>query len=180
MLRTDRLLLRPARDDDLDAIHAVMSSPAAMRYWSHPAHDDIAQTRRFLDGMVHPDPARQYEFVVDLDGQCIGKAGVFRLPSDDSGPDGGGLKPPEVGYFLHPDHWGKGLAVEAVRAILPGGFAAFPDHDHLIAEIDPRNHGSRRVLEKLGFTCTQVIEKNFLYGADEWCDTAYFRLDRPA
>ncbi|MES2497639.1 MAG: GNAT family N-acetyltransferase [Pseudomonadota bacterium] len=33
-LRTARLLLRTARPGDLDDLHAVLSDPAAMRYWS--------------------------------------------------------------------------------------------------------------------------------------------------
>lgn len=44
-LRTPRLLLRPARADDLPAIHAIMRQPRAMAYWSTPPHDTTGQTR---------------------------------------------------------------------------------------------------------------------------------------
>lgn len=44
-LVTPRLKLRRARPDDLLAMHAVLSNPAAMRYWSTPPHADLAGTR---------------------------------------------------------------------------------------------------------------------------------------
>ena len=111
------------------------------------------------------DPARKFEFILDLDGHCIGKAGVWSVP--------------EIGYILHPDHWGQGLAREAMEAILPHAFSAFQDEPYLTAEVDPRNTASIKLLKSLGFTCVNVIEKNFLYGESEWCDTAYFQLQRP-
>ena len=48
------------------------------------------------------------------------------------------------------------------------------------AELDPRNTGSVRLLEKLGFRQTGYEEKNFDYGGIEMTDTAYFTLDRPS
>ena len=61
-------------------------------------------------------------------------------------PDGAGEI--EIGWHLHPDSWGRGLATEAARPLLARGFALG------IAEIwavtDPRNQRSARVCEKLG------------------------------
>ncbi|EBA07203.1 GNAT family N-acetyltransferase [Sagittula stellata] len=165
MIRTDRLTLRLARPDDLEALHEAFSDPRAMRYWSGPAHHDIAQTERILRTLIHPDPGKQEEYVLDYRGRCIGKAGVWDKP--------------EVGYMVVPAFWGRGFAFEALSAILPRAFGRWPDQAHLTAELDPRNAASARLLEKLGFVCTGVVEKNFLYGGVEWTDTAYYRLDRP-
>lgn len=165
MIRTDRLILRHARPQDLEALHEAFSDPRAMRYWSGPAHHDIAQTGRILKTLIAPDPDRQEEYVLECDGRCIGKAGVWHRP--------------EVGYMVVPAFWGRGFAFEALSAILPRAFARWPEQAHLTAELDPRNEASSRLLEKLGFVCTGVEEKNFLYGGVEWTDTAYYRLDRP-
>ena len=164
MLRTERLILRPARPEDLAPLHEVFSNPSAMRYWERPAYENLDETRRFLDGFKREDPDTRFEFIVEYQGRCIGKAGVWKAP--------------EIGYILHPECWGLGLASEALSAIIPGAFDAFPDQDALTAEVDPRNERSCNLLKKLGFRQTDLIEKNFLYGQDEWCDTAYFRLDR--
>ncbi|WP_171176514.1 GNAT family N-acetyltransferase [Ruegeria sp. HKCCD8929] len=165
VIRTDRLLLRPARPDDLLPLHSIFSDTGAMRYWSHPAHEDLEPTRRFLEGFMTEDAKNRFEYIVEFDGTCIGKAGMWARP--------------EIGYILHPDHWGKGFAYEALSAVLPRIFERHEDLEHLTAECDPRNAASVKLLEKLGFRQTGLIEKNFLYGETEWCDTAYFRLDRP-
>lgn len=159
---TPRLRLRPARLTDLEPLHAVLSDPRAMRYWSRPAHDDIARTRQFLRGLM----ASPLDYVVERDGRCIGKAGLWQES--------------ELGYILHADHWGQGLASEALSALLPEAWRLRPDLEVITAEADPRNAASCRVLEKLGFVHLRTEERNFLYDGTEWCDTAYFALARPA
>ena len=62
--------------------------------------------------------------VIEKDGEVICKAGAWLLP--------------EVGFLLHPDHWGKGLAFEAMTAVIAHLFAAH-DVAELVAEADPRN-----------------------------------------
>ncbi|MDJ0823714.1 MAG: GNAT family N-acetyltransferase [Paracoccaceae bacterium] len=162
--RTKRLLLRPARLDDLHPLHAIFSDPRAMRYWDRPAYEDIALTRDFLEHFIHRDWDAREEFILDLDGLCIGKAGCWRRA--------------ELGYILHPDYWRRGLMTEALTALIPRCFAKFPEEPALTAECDPRNTASAKLLEKLGFQRTSYETRNFQYG-DEWCDTAYYALPRP-
>lgn len=164
MIRTPRLLLRPARADDLHELHAVFSDPVAMRYWDRPAYDDIAPTQKFLDGLMTQDPEQSCDLIAEYEGRCIGKVGMWRMG--------------EVGYILSRQYWGQGLAFEALSALLPHMFARFPKMDELQAECDPRNIGSVQLLLKLGFTKTHSEAQNFLYGGMEWCDTDYFALRR--
>ena len=164
MIRTARLTLRQGRAEDLEPLHEIFSDARAMRYWDRPRYTDISETQRFLDGFMRDDPETRFEFIVEYQGRCIGKAGMWKRP--------------EIGYILHPDCWGIGLAHEALSAILPAAFQAFPTLDALTAEVDPRNSRSSGLLTKLGFRQTGLEEKNFLYGDSEWCDTAYFRLNR--
>ena len=58
LIQTDRLQLRRATWEDLDDIHRVMSSPAAMQYWSRSPHENIDVTRAwFPDALLrHEDP----------------------------------------------------------------------------------------------------------------------------
>ncbi|WP_426051506.1 GNAT family N-acetyltransferase [Brevundimonas sp. SL161] len=51
-ITTSRLRLRSARPEALNAIHAVLSHREAMRWWSTPPHDDIEQSRAWLDAMI--------------------------------------------------------------------------------------------------------------------------------
>jgi RimJ/RimL family protein N-acetyltransferase len=161
VIRTRRLVLRPARIDDLAAIHAVLSDPRAMRYWSTPPHDSLAQTQEWLEDMINP-PRESHDFVVEHCGEVIGKAGCWRLP--------------EIGFILHPDHWGKGLAREALLAIIPEIFARFPIPE-ITADVDPRNEQSMALLKGLGFVVTGRAERTWLIG-DEWCDSIYLARGR--
>jgi RimJ/RimL family protein N-acetyltransferase len=163
MIDTPRLHLRRARIEDAEDMFAVFSDPRAMRYWDSLPHTDIAQTRAWLDGMLALDPDASDDFIVEHRGRAIGKAGCWRIA--------------EIGFILHPDHWGQGLASEALAAVIPHIFASQPV-DRLDADVDPRNAASLRLLGKFGFRETGRAEKNVLVG-DEWCDSVYLALERP-
>lgn len=163
MIRTQRLLLRAGRWDDLDAMHAIFSDPDAMRWWDGPPHEDIAATRDWLRHFIEAPAETREEYILELDGVCIGKAGCWRKA--------------EMGYILHPRTWGRGLATEALTAILPRAFGKWPDIDRIEAEIDPQNYASRRVLEKLGFQKTGEASRTLCIG-DTWYDSACYALCR--
>ena len=163
-IATPRLRLRSAQAGDLDAMHAILSDPVAMRYWSSLPHVDIAETRVWLDDMIAAPPETSCDFIVERDGVAIGKAGCWRAP--------------EVGYILHPDHWGRGLAREAMAAAIPVVFARL-DLPELIAEVDPRNTASLNLLARLGFVETGRAAHTWKIG-DEWSDSVYLALSRPA
>ncbi|WP_300289930.1 GNAT family N-acetyltransferase [Brevundimonas sp.] len=160
-IRTPRLTLRSARPDDLKAMHAVLSDPRATRWWSTPPHDSLEQTATWLDSMIANGPD-QPDFVIERDGVVIGKAGFWKLP--------------EVGYILHPDHWGQGFAGEAVAASIDHVFGT-RDVDDLTADVDPENTASIRLLERLGFVKTGFAERTWEVGG-EWKDSLYYGLSR--
>jgi ribosomal-protein-alanine N-acetyltransferase len=161
-IRTARLLLRPARRTDLADLHAVLSDPRAMRYWSTPEHETLAQTAAWLRSMMRAPVGRSRDYVIERDGRVIGKAGAWRLP--------------EVGFILHPDHWRQGILTEAMQAIIPSLFARY-DLPRLTAEADPRNAASLALLERLGFVETHRASRTMQW-RDEWCDSVYLALER--
>ena len=162
-IRTARLTLRRARIEDLDAIHAVLANRRAMRFWSTPPHASLDQTRLWLLSMIDAPADASDDYVVELDGQVIGKAGCWRLP--------------EIGFILHPDHWGRGLAREALEAVIANVFSSFPVEE-LTADVDPRNAASLALLKRLGFVETGRAKGTWEVG-EEVCDSVYLRLRRP-
>jgi ribosomal-protein-alanine N-acetyltransferase len=161
-LVTPRLKLRRARADDLGALHAVLSHPDAMRYWSTAPHGDIEQTRAWLADMIAALPGESDDFVVEFEGRVIGKAGCWRIP--------------EIGFILHPDAWGQGLAREAVAAAIDHAFAAFPIAT-ILADVDPRNAASLALLAALGFKEAGRARRTFKI-AGEWFDSVYLERHR--
>jgi RimJ/RimL family protein N-acetyltransferase len=162
VIRTPRLVLRRACMDDLADLFRVFSDPQAMRYWDTPPQTELEPVRRWLAGMVALPPDTD-DFVIERDSRAIGKAGCWR--------------PYEIGFILHPDHWGQGLATEALRAVIPHIFATLPA-EALTAEVDPRNAAALRLLTRLGFHETGRAERTIRVG-DEWCDSVYLSLSRP-
>ena len=160
---TPRLLLRRARPDDLEAMHAVLSDARATGWWSTPPHPDLQTTSAWLNGMISSPPEQSEDFVVEREGRVIGKAGFYRLP--------------EIGYILHPDHWGQGVAKEAVGAVIGHVFRT-RDLDALTADVDPDNAASIRLLEGQGFVRSGFAEKTGQI-AGEWKDSVYYGLSRP-
>jgi RimJ/RimL family protein N-acetyltransferase len=63
----------------------------------------------------------------------------------------GVMREGEIGYLVHPAAWGKGVAPEAVKALVVKYFEKYPDQEELTAHCDTENQRSVRVLEKLGF-----------------------------
>ncbi len=161
---TPRLRLRRARPEDAEPLFEVFGDARAMRYWSTPPHVDVGQTRRFVEAMIGAPAEHSDDFVIELEGRPVGKAGCWRLP--------------EIGYILHPELWGRGLAREALQAVIGRMFDA-RGLDLLTADVDPRNTRSIGLLIRLGFHETHRRARTWCVG-EEWCDSVYLQLRRPA
>jgi ribosomal-protein-alanine N-acetyltransferase len=159
---TPRLRLRRAQSNDLNALHMVLSNAAAMRYWSTPPNIDLQQTREWLDSMIAAAPENSDDFVVEHCRRVIGKAGCWKVP--------------EIGFILHPDYWGRGLAHEALTAVIERVFASFAI-GAIEADVDPRNARCIALLNKLGFAEVRRAERTWKVG-EEWCDSVYLFLQR--
>lgn len=77
-------------------------------------------------------------------GHLLGRAGLHQ-PERVDWP---GL---EVGWTLHPDHWGNGYATEAGGAAITYAFDTL-DRDEVVSVIHPDNHGSQAVARRLGLS----------------------------
>ena len=159
-IATVRLRLRPAHDADVGPLHAILSHPVAMRYWSTPPHEDLDRTRDWLQSMIDIPPGEGEDFIVEHRGRVIGKTGLFRFP--------------EVGFILHPEFWGRGFAREALHAVLDRAFAVH-GLGRIVADVDPRNVASLRLLASLGFEETGRRKRSWLVGS-EWCDSVDLAL----
>jgi ribosomal-protein-alanine N-acetyltransferase len=134
-----------------------------MQYWSTLPHASADVTRPWLARMIERNAAGGEDFLIEREGEVIGNVGAGRIP--------------DFGFILHPDAWGHGYATEASAAFIGYVFRA-TNAPELLADVDPRNAASLKVLGKLGFAVTGTAENTFLLG-DEWCDSVYLALKRP-
>ena len=141
-VRTERLLLRPPRPEDFDAIQAWAGEPENTKYMSwgpNTPSDTAAYIRDCMTDWASAQPKR-HEFVLERieDGAVIGSGCVAT-----EGPLG------ELGWILHPGYRHMGYAVEAGRGLLRYGFNGLGLH-RIRARCDTRNLPSYRVMERLG------------------------------
>lgn len=162
-IRTERLLLRRARPGDLAAMHAILSNPQAMRWWSSLPHANMDETAEWLDRMLYAPADVGDDFIVEQNGAVIGKCGAWRLP--------------EVGFIFDPAAQGQGFASEALAAFVAYRFAA--GSEYLTADVDPANAASLRLLARNGFRVTHRGARTWLIGG-VWHDSVYLRRDREA
>ncbi|MEL7473334.1 MAG: GNAT family N-acetyltransferase [Planctomycetota bacterium] len=154
-LRTERLLIRPIRADDLDDFIAIFSDPEVCRYLG----DGRPRSRERVELSLRNSLLcwERHGFglcAVEADdvvlGDCmitpIARSGVDATDLDVRGPE------IEIGYRLGRSAWGKGYATEAARALLAWAMEADdgPRLPRLVAVAYPENAASRRVLEKIG------------------------------
>jgi [ribosomal protein S5]-alanine N-acetyltransferase len=149
---TARLHLRPLRRDDLDALAGVYLHPQVERWIGSHTREDV---EREITLQLEHQASRGWSFwaVEDREtGRVIGDCGL--QPLEHRGHE------VELGYDLHPDVWGRGLATEAVRAVVEQAFGPL-GVDRVVAVVKPEHLASRRVLEKAGL---QLAGTRFAYG----------------
>ena len=154
-IRTERLVLRPARAGDVDSLHDYLAREDVCRYLPHGV-----QSREQCAGRVETwatclDPREPDEYLLLLlehESRHVGHAIVFLR--------GPGFAKGEVGWALHPDACGRGLATEAGRALVDLCFDHYGMH-RVSAQLDARNTASARVCERLGMTREGLLRRDY-------------------
>lgn len=144
VLQTARLTLRPRTLDDAEALHAAFSDAELMRYWSGPPHVSVEETRADLAR----DAPEWRRWAITRTGNDTA-IGVVAAGEKRQG------NVTEIGYILVREHWGSGIAREAVSAVIDQIFAE--GQRRVFADTDPDNTPSRAMLEKLGFRLEAVL-----------------------
>lgn len=142
-LRTERLLLRGFREEDLDAWATICADGETMRWLGQPdglTREESWRKMAFLIGHWELRGYGDWALVEHATGRLVGRAGL-------SYPEGWpGL---EVGWLVQRPAWGRGFATEAAHAAIDWARDE-RGVTHLISLILDDNYRSSRVAEKLG------------------------------
>ncbi|MFC1437053.1 GNAT family protein [Streptacidiphilus sp. N1-10] len=176
-LHTARLRLRPFTDTDADALYALHSNTAVMRYWDSPPWSERSRADRFIAtcGKM-ADEGTGARLAIDRasDGAFIGWCCLTGWNPD--------YRSASLGYVLDDAVWGHGYATESARALLQWAFGTL-DLNRVQAEADTRNAASGRVLEKLGFVREGTLREDCIVNgdvSDSWVFGLLRREWRPA
>ena len=167
VLETARLILRAPRHSDVNAIAALVADRRIATNTARIPHPySVADAEQFVAAANRR--AGEAVFVICRDDTLIGACGLD--------PRGGESDAVELGYWLGVPYWGRGLATEAVRALIDYAFGEC-EHEALQAGARVSNPASRRVLEKCAFQWTGV-QLTRIRAINSAAPIDRFRLDR--
>ena len=156
ILETERLILRPWRADDADALFEYAKDPAVGYPAGWPAHTSIEESRRIITfTLSRPET---YAITLKPSDKAIGCISIKRGQDTDmtDEEDEG-----EIGYWLGVPFWGKGIMPEAVREIQRRCFEDLGVNTIWCGYYEG-NEKSRKVQEKCGFVHHHVTKGSFL------------------
>lgn len=163
-IRTERLTLRPRRNEDADALHGSFSDPGVMKYWNRPPTTSLEETRAYVAEKLAKNAEFCCSWAVECENRIAGTVDLFNWRD----------RIMEVGYLIDKSHQGKGFAYEAVRAALDFGFDKLNLH-RIEAQLHPENAASRSLLEKLGFQREGLMRQNYCIDG-RYSDTLVYGL----
>jgi [ribosomal protein S5]-alanine N-acetyltransferase len=134
MIETRRLFIRPFTRADAESALEIWGDSANERFVGMSPPSSIAEVCAWFDAGI---PWGVWERAT---GALVGDCALFTNSNGEI----------ELAYGFRRDRWGRGYASEAAAACVRHGFGNLGVH-RIVADIDPTNTASRRVLEKLGF-----------------------------
>jgi ribosomal-protein-alanine N-acetyltransferase len=143
-LETERLILRKMAPSDAEAVFAYASDREVTRYVIWETHRTVEDSRAFLEfesSKRESGGEPEWGIVYKGDHCFVGTCGIVSWEPDHARA--------ELGYVLSRDYWGRGLMVEAVRAVISFGFQRM-DLNRIEARCTAENVASARVMEKAG------------------------------
>jgi RimJ/RimL family protein N-acetyltransferase len=144
-IKTERLLLRPWREQDREPFAAMNADPAVMEYFpatlSREKSDALAER---IDSDIQKLGYGFWAAEIPGEASFIGFVGI--VATDDYMPFAPAI---EIGWRLAKEHWGKGFASEGARAAATFGFGEL-GLEQIVALTAATNTRSRRVMERLG------------------------------
>jgi len=144
-IRTERLILRPWREEDAESLYEYAKDPAVGPIAGWPVHTSVENSREIIRSVL--SAAETYAVCLKEDDRAIGSIGLIppaqtHMKSAESEI--------EVGYWIGVPFWGNGYIPEAVRALQRHAFEDLGCTAMWCGYYDG-NEKSRKAQEKCGF-----------------------------
>lgn len=141
IIETERLILRPWREDDAEDLYKYACDPRVGPSAGWEVHKDAADSLNILRTVL----MKENTWAVTIKGsdEPVGSIGYFPCDSERAGGA------PEIGYWIGVPYWGNGYIPEAVRALIKRCFDE--GAEKVWCSHFSGNDKSRRVIEKSGF-----------------------------
>lgn len=156
-IETERLLLRPPRLTDAEALYRnYTSDPEVPRYMTWTPHESPSETQGFIERCLQDaDAGRAFHWMLTERGGNDEPFGVVSVSRDNEFCM-------HLGYVVGRERWGQGLVPEAAQAVLDW-VKAQPEIYRCYAVCDVENRASARVLEKLKLRYEGILRRAILH-----------------
>lgn len=143
-MKTERVTLRKFRSDDLDNVFRGLSHPEVIRYYgvSFQTREDTLEQMEFFENLENEGTGIWWA-VCSADGKVFyGAGGINNINREH--------RKAEVGFWLIPEFWGKGIMQEAMTLICRYAFEELGMH-RLEGFVETENLNCKKAIEKAGF-----------------------------
>ena len=123
----------------------------------------------YISAMLSADENDTFAYAITIDDKVVGSIGAFRQSNIHR-------QTAELGYYLAEECWGQGIMTHAISKISNIIFET-TDILRIYAEPFSYNIGSRRALEKAGFTLEGIMKNNAVKNG-KVLDMAMYSLTR--
>ena len=170
-LRTERLLLRKLKSADANEMFFLRSNENVLRYIGREPTKTIAEAEEFINKInknIDENESILWGITSLNDpSTVIGTICFWNIKKEHYRS--------EIGYVLHPRHWGKGIMKEAINSVVEFGFSVLGLHS-VEAQLNPENIASSYLLERTGFIKEGHLKEDYYFNG-KFSDTAiYSRL----
>ena len=166
VVRTERLVLRPFRSTDVDAVHRASQDPETQRWIGNlPVPYTREDARAFVEDVAMKERADGLglSVVIEADGQLVGTGGIYLR---------GGRLGPEIGYTIAPWARRRGYAAEAAHGLAQWGLGLGAPRVHLF--VDVANTASQATAVRAGFSPEGTVRSCLAYRDGSWGDAVLF------
>ena len=144
-METERILLRPWREEDAVALYRHASDPEVGPRAGWSPHKSVDESREIIRTLFAND--HTWAIVQKESGEPIGCICYY---TPDESNIGIGPNDAEVGYWVARPYWNKGIATEALKLLIDYCFR-HRGFRTLWADYFPDNQASGRMMQKCGF-----------------------------
>jgi RimJ/RimL family protein N-acetyltransferase len=188
-INTDRLLLRPYKQDDLEAYHTLNADPRLLTYELHKPFD-MRETKRNLLYWMQLANERNTQFqtykigeknrdssigLYEVGIELVAEKRLIGLFSSRFTDIGSSVL--EIGIRINFDFHGQGFATEALKAVIDDVFESTDVH-RIFGCTDARNQACIKVFENAGMQFEGRLRQNIRLPDDSYVDEVIYAILR--
>ncbi|MBW7840170.1 MAG: GNAT family N-acetyltransferase [Chitinophagaceae bacterium] len=141
---TGRLILRQFSDDDLNDVFKGLSHPEVIRYYGvkYNSREETQKQMQWFKELEEKQTGIWWAITDAAERNFMGACGLNQIHPE--------FRKAEIGFWLLPEYWGKGIIAETLPLVCNYGFNTIGLH-RIEAFVETENVNSRHTLAKMGF-----------------------------